>query len=114
MNVRQIPFDLRSAPAFGREDFFVGACNELAMHWVETWPDSWVPFPALILHGSRGSGKSHLADVWRSRAQADVWTCDALRSVPSEKIAGIKENMIIDRVDTLIGDVQMEDKLFHL
>ena len=114
MTARQIPFDLRSTPALGREDFFVGECNELALHWVEIWPQGWQPFPALILHGPRGSGKSHLADVWRTRAVALKWNASDVMAATTDTILGLKQNVVVDRIDLLIGDVPSEEKLFHL
>lgn len=114
MSVRQLPFDLRSTPALGREDFFVAECNELALHWVEIWPQGWQPFPALILHGPRGSGKSHLADVWRTRADALKWSAFDVMAATTDDILGLKQNIVLDRIDLLIGDVPSEEKLFHL
>ncbi len=62
---RQLVLDLPHRPALGREDFLVAACNEGAVAWIDRWPD-W-PGGALALFGASGSGKSHLAEVWRAR-----------------------------------------------
>ena len=53
-------------PATGAEDFMPGECNREALAWLARWPE-W-PYPALILHGPRGSGKSHLARIWATRS----------------------------------------------
>jgi chromosomal replication initiation ATPase DnaA len=53
-------------PAFGRADFLVSKCNAAALGWIERWP-RW-PARALVLHGPAGSGKSHLAHLWRERS----------------------------------------------
>ncbi len=70
---RQLSFDLGHRPAIGREDFLVSPCNREAVDWIDLWPD-W-PSPALVLCGPAGSGKSHLAAVWRERSAA--WTVTA-------------------------------------
>lgn len=70
---RQFVFDLPYRTALGREDFLVTACNETAVAMIDRWPD-W-PNKALVLHGPKGSGKSHLAEVWRARAGGIL--CDA-------------------------------------
>lgn len=64
----QLPLDLGHLPALGREDFLVAPSNEAAVKWLERWPD-W-PRPALVLHGPPGSGKTHLAHVFTTRARA--------------------------------------------
>ena len=73
---RQLAFDLGARPAFGRADFLVAPCNEAAVAWLDRWPD-W-PGPALVVHGPPGSGKSHLAQVWRARSGAGTVAAAAL------------------------------------
>ena len=61
----QLPFDLGSRAAFGRDDFWVSDCNAAAVAWLDRWPD-W-PAPALVIVGPRGSGKTHLCHVFQQR-----------------------------------------------
>ena len=76
---QQRTFDWPVRPAFGREDFLVAPCNEAAVAWLDRWPD-W-PGPALVIHGPPGSGKSHLAEVWRGRSGAGVVEASSLADV---------------------------------
>jgi chromosomal replication initiation ATPase DnaA len=100
---RQIPFDLPHRSAFGREDFLVSPSNETAVAWLDRWPD-W-PNSGLVLHGPRGSGKTHLVHVWRAMSGAaivdatDVGTAD-----PGEPAVAIED------LDRLADEVA----LFHL
>lgn len=64
----QLPLDLGHRPALGRADFLVAPCNAEAIAWIDRWPH-W-PAPALALYGAAGSGKTHLAHVFQSRAAA--------------------------------------------
>ena len=64
----QLRLDFEHAPATGAEDFMPGECNREALAWLARWPE-W-PYPALILHGPPGSGKSHLARIWAARTGA--------------------------------------------
>jgi chromosomal replication initiation ATPase DnaA len=64
----QFALDLPHRTAFGRADFLVSECNAAALGWIERWPQ-W-PAHALVLHGPAGSGKSHLAHLWRERSGA--------------------------------------------
>ncbi len=64
----QMPLDLGHRPALGRADYLVAPSNETAVAWIDRWPD-W-PGAVLALYGPAGSGKSHLAAVWRAASGA--------------------------------------------
>jgi chromosomal replication initiation ATPase DnaA len=65
---RQFVLDLPLAPSTARDDFVVTASNRTALAMLDGWPD-W-PAPVVALVGPPGSGKSHLAEIWRARANA--------------------------------------------
>ena len=67
---RQLAFDLPHRPATGRDDFLVTPSNAKAVALIDLWPN-W-PSTTLILLGPPGSGKSHLAAVWREMTGATV------------------------------------------
>ena len=67
---RQFAFDMPHREALGREDFIVSPANEMAVGWLDRWPD-W-PGGGLVLHGPRGCGKTHLVHVWRARSGAHL------------------------------------------
>ena len=102
---RQRTFDWGVRPALGREDFLVAPCNEAAVAWLDRWPD-W-PGPALVIHGPPGSGKSHLAEVWRRRSGAEIVGAADFPQVPpaAERAAALV-------VDGLGGPVD-ERALLH-
>ena len=64
----QFTFSFDHRPALSGEDFLVSGCNRDAVAWLDRWPD-W-PAPALIIYGPAGCGKSHLVQVFSSRAGA--------------------------------------------
>lgn len=72
----QLAIDLPHRPALGRADFLVSGCNADAIGWIERWP-GW-PASALVLYGQPGSGKTHLAHLWRERSRAVLVSGDAL------------------------------------
>lgn len=95
---RQLSFDLGHRPALGREDFLVSPCNQEAVDWIDLWPD-W-PSPALVLCGPAGSGKSHLAAVWRERSGALLVTADDIAAAPGA-VAGDQTHRLIDPADAI-------------
>ncbi len=104
----QLIFDLPHRQAFGREDFLVSACNEAAVKVIDVWP-KW-PNPVLLIVGPPGSGKSHLAHVWRMLSDAHMIPA---REINYEDVStlGAKNAVIIENVD----DGKLDEKaLFHL
>lgn len=106
---RQLSLELPLDPRFGREDFLVGPPNEAAYARIEAWPD-W-PHPALVLTGPAGSGKSHLASIWATRAHA--WTVDA-GEIDLERVPHLVSNgaLVVEDADREAG--RDEAALFHL
>jgi chromosomal replication initiation ATPase DnaA len=94
----QLVFDLPRGNAFGRSDFVVSDSNAAALRWIERWPE-W-PSPVLVLHGPRGSGKTHLAHLWRDRAVATLVKGTALDEVGlAELIERGSARIVVDDAD---------------
>jgi chromosomal replication initiation ATPase DnaA len=65
---QQLPLAFAHPPASGRDDLVVSDPVSAAAAIVDRWPD-W-PAPVVIITGPPGSGKSHLAAVWRKKSGA--------------------------------------------
>ncbi len=111
-NAEQIPFDLGSRHAFGRDDFQIGKSNAAAVGWIDRWPD-W-PAPVIILQGPAASGKSHLAAVWQERSSAKVINPEMLITKPAEELFDLGDALTLDGLDPWLGDRVAETTLFHL
>lgn len=106
----QLTFRLPYRPAYGRADFLVADANRAAVGWIDAWPD-W-PQPALVLVGPAASGKSHLAQVWRSRAGAVTTDAMALlRREPPRILGETAAACLIDDADWLFADLDHDDRL---
>ena len=103
----QLVFELPHRAAMGLEDFLVSDSNAAAVALIDRWPD-W-PIGAAVLVGPRGSGKTHLANVWQLRAAATSYGASSLtrENVPAVASAGA---VIIENIETLSD----EAALFHL
>jgi chromosomal replication initiation ATPase DnaA len=107
MSSRQLPLDLAPGEALSRDDLVVTPANARAAALIENWP-SW-PAPVVILAGPAGSGKTHLAAIWREEANAVTVPREAIQAEAMEQ-AGLRP-VLIDNVD---GGPVDEHGLFHL
>ncbi len=105
----QLVLDLAHRPALGRADFLVSPVNREAVEWIDRWPD-WNAH-ALVLIGPAGAGKSHLAEVWRSRAHARRIEADHLGSAAAEAIRAGEAAAVVDGADEAALD---QEALLHL
>lgn len=64
----QLPLAFGHEPQTGRDDLLVSDPLSAAISIVDNWPN-W-PSPVVILAGPVGSGKSHLASIWRDKSEA--------------------------------------------
>jgi chromosomal replication initiation ATPase DnaA len=105
----QLPLPLETRRNFAREDFIIGPGNSAAVGFVDAYP-AW-PSPAAVLYGPAGSGKSHLVNVWATRAAArivEAATLDELAQLsPSEALA-------VENVDRAPLSAAAETALFAL
>lgn len=87
--------------------FHVGACNVEAYNWLIRWPSEFrAQFTCVF--GPKGSGKTHLANIWTKRQDA-VWiTPEMLASSPRD-VAEMGSYFVLDNAD----DVRDETWLFH-
>ncbi len=103
----QLPLDLGFRTALGRADFLVAPCNAAAVAWLDRWPH-W-PGPALALWGPKGSGKTHLAQVWRACSGAAQIDPAALTSAAVPHLLGSARAAAIDD-----AEAASEEALLHL
>lgn len=104
---RQLPLDLAHAQGSSRDDLVIGPSNMQAVALVDRWPD-W-PAPVAVLAGPAGSGKSHLASIWREVSGAMQFAPGLLGA---EAVAAAAQGpVLIDDIDAVPID---ETGLFHL
>ncbi|MHA1158019.1 MAG: HdaA/DnaA family protein [Alphaproteobacteria bacterium] len=72
----QLPLDLLHDPSFARSDLLIGEANREAIEIIDGWPE-W-PVRTVLLTGPAGCGKSHLAEIWRSKVGGEVVRAAAL------------------------------------
>jgi chromosomal replication initiation ATPase DnaA len=105
---QQLVLALPHRQAQEAEDFLVSRSNAAAVDLVDSWPD-W-PQPSQIVVGPAGSGKSHLANVWRRRSGAAVV---AARNLDEAVVRGFEARpaLVVEDIDRGVSSEQI---LFHL
>ena len=68
--MHQIPLSLQLHPSYKPDEFIIGGANQDAVAWLSTWPDWPMPYRALNIFGSSGSGKTHLSYLFEARSNA--------------------------------------------
>lgn len=104
---RQLPLELVHEVGRSRDELVVGRANADAVALVDRWPE-W-PAPVVVLAGPAGSGKSHLASIWRERSGAASFPRDGLGAAALE--AAARGPVLVDDAD---GPGLDEIGLFHL
>lgn len=104
----QLTLDLAHRSALDREDFLVSQSNAAAVELIDaaqTWPHG-----GLMLTGPQGSGKSHLANVFRLAHGADLIESAAIGEEAIGRLEASRA-LVVEDLDRGIGD---ERVLFHL
>jgi len=104
--VRQLPLDLGHTVGLSRDDLVVTPSNRDAVALIDGWPD-W-PAPVAVIVGPAGTGKSHLAAIWREQAGAV-----SVDMTPAGKLHDVvtASPLLIEDIDAEPID---ETMLFHL
>lgn len=105
---RQMPLDLGHRAALGREDFLVAPSNHDAVAWLDLWPN-W-PSPAIVIYGPEACGKTHLAEVWRTRSKARMISAAEIAGRDAPSVADGANALVVEAVDRITD----ERALLHL
>jgi chromosomal replication initiation ATPase DnaA len=102
----QLVFDLPHRPALGAEDFLISRSNQAAAEIIDRWPD-W-PHSAVMVVAPPGSGKTHLANVWRLKSGAARLEACALTEAD---VVAASSAMLVEDLHAGVAD---DRALFHL
>jgi len=109
--VSQLALDFDFRPAFSGEDFLVAPPNAEAVQWLDAWP-AW-PAPALVIFGPEGSGKTHLAQVFRTISGAIMVSTADLRESQPPSYLGDAPAAVLENAEAVLGQ-GLEEAVLHL
>ena len=107
----QLALDFDHRPALGGDDFLVATPNAEAVRWLDAWPD-W-PGPALVIFGPAGSGKTHLAEVFRSKSGARPVGLRGLGDEAAPALMGDARACVLEDAEAAVAR-GLEEPLLHL
>ncbi len=107
----QLALDFDRRPALGGGDFLVAPPNAGAVRWLDAWP-GW-PGPALMIFGPAGSGKTHLAEVFRSKSGARPVGLRGLEDEAAPALMGDARACVLEDAEVAVGR-GLEQPLLHL
>ena len=110
-NPSQLPLELAHNHSLEREDLVVSAANATAVSMIDAWPD-W-PGSTTVLAGPVGSGKSHLASIWKGVSNAVESTAADLTK-NSDMLAGAISSGNCVLIEDIGQERVDEPTLFHV
>lgn len=107
----QMVMPFAAATSYHPEDFIRGEGNNAALNLVERWPD-W-PYSLVVLHGPKGSGKTHLAHVFAQRTQAQFIAPLRIGQVPAEQLLAGNHAWVIDGLHAIKSEEGLAQLINH-
>ena len=106
----QLIIDMPKRSALDREDFMVNECNQEAIQFIDTFYQRKMKSGVLI--GPKGSGKSHLVNVFCKNFEKENWIISKKIEKDIYKVFQENNVVIIEDID-LITSLDEEEYLFH-
>ena len=106
----QLIIDMPKRSALDREDFMVNECNQEAIQFIDNFYQRKMKSGVLI--GPKGSGKSHLVNVFCKNFEKENWIISKKIEKDIYKVFQENNVVIIEDID-LITSLDEEEYLFH-
>ena len=105
--MQQLTLEIKSSDNYKIEDYIISNSNNHAYQHIVNSKEMWGVSPYnnfLLLCGARSSGKTHLATIWRKKAEANFLNIDQI-----ELSTNSNQAIIIDNIE----NIQDEEKFLH-
>ena len=105
----QFSLNLENKLNHEKNNFLVSKCNKKAFDLIERWPN-WQS-RKLIIIGQKGSGKTHLSNIWQKKSNAIFFNINDYKNKPYEKIFKNNKHFIIENITSSLTKFNKKKKL---
>ncbi len=120
--MRQYTLNLKKDLSFLEEDFIESSSNFIAVKWISSWPHWYGSIFSNItcIYGPAGSGKTHLAYIWKTKSLAHLVTLKDMehflyhKDISSYIIDDIEQFLVNEKVLLLFLNYIIENKKYLL
>ena len=98
-------------PSYHAEDYIRGEANAAAFDLITRWPD-W-PYSLVVLHGPKGSGKTHLAHVFAARSQAQFLPVARIGQLPADQLLVGRHAWVLDGLEQVRSESALAQFINH-
>ncbi len=105
----QFSLNLENKLNHEKNNFLVSKCNKKAFDLIERWPN-WQS-RKLIIIGQKGSGKTHLSNIWQKKSNAIFFNINDYKNKSYEKIFKNNKHFIIENITSSLTKFNKKKKL---
>lgn len=107
----QLVMPFAPATSYAAADYIRGEANEEACRLVDGWPN-W-PYSLMLIHGPKGSGKTHLAHLFASRSRASIIAPERIGTATAEQLLAGNHAWVIDDADRVTEEAALAQLINH-
>ncbi len=105
----QFSLNLQNKLIHEKNNFLVSKCNKKAFDLIERWPN-WES-RKLIIIGQKGSGKTHLSNIWKKKSNAFFLNINDFKSQSYEKIFENNKHYVIEDITSSLTKLNKKEKI---
>ena len=96
-NSKQEILNFQYKKNFLYKDLYKNSCNEIAINLIESWPKWHKDNRITCIYGPPGSGKSHIANIWKEKVDAIIY--EGISHLNLDHVYSIKHPLIFENLN---------------
>lgn len=108
---QQLVMPFAPSVSYQPEDFIPGAANAAVLNLIDRWPD-W-PYSLVVVHGPKGSGKTHLLHTFCARIGAVMIDPRRIGRTPADQLLTGHHAWAIDGIEYIPDEAAFAQLINH-